>query len=51
VPTLTDHVSKQLQAQSQIMKEKRKMEEAKGKNRHPKAAPKSPPKGGGGATA
>lgn len=51
VPTLTDHVSKQMQAQSQIMKEKRKLEEAKGKNRGPKAAPKSPPKGGGGNAA
>ncbi len=49
VPTLTDYVSRQMQAQSQIMKEKRKMEEAKAKGRGgkpPKGAPKSGPQGG-----
>ena len=48
VPTLTDYVSKQMQAQSQILKEKRKMEEAKAKGRGkpPKGAPKSGPQGG-----
>eukprot|EP00435_Cladocopium_sp_Y103_P054313 s98_g17.t1 len=48
--SLTDHVSKQLAAQTAIMKEKRKMEEAKGgkgKKGNPKAAPKA---GGGGAS-
>lgn len=46
VPSLTDYVSKQMQAQSQILKEKRKMEEAKGKSKG--KAPKPPPKQGGG---
>ena len=39
VPTLTDYVAKKMQAQSQILKEKRKMAEAKAA-RKPKAAPK-----------
>eukprot|EP00438_Fugacium_kawagutii_P026192 Skav206687 [mRNA] locus=scaffold1764:19776:25916:+ [translate_table: standard] len=45
VPSLTDHVAKQLQAESQIMKERRKLAEAKGGgrgrgNQPSKAAPK-----------
>lgn len=41
VPALTDFVAKKMQAQSQIMKEKRKLAEAKGgKKGNPKAAPK-----------
>lgn len=48
VPMLTDYVRKQMQAQSQILKEKSKMEEAKAKGRgkSPKGAPKSGPQGG-----
>ena len=50
-PSLTDHVSKQLAAQTAIMKEKRKMEEAKvGKGKN-KPNPKAAPKGGGGEAA
>ena len=48
VPTLTEHVSRQLQAQSQIMKEKRKMAEAKAAKGKGKEAPKGAPKGAGG---
>ena len=33
VPALTEHVSKRLQADSQILKERRKLEEAKGRGR------------------
>lgn len=33
VPSLTEHVSKKLQADSQILKERRKLEEAKGRGR------------------
>ena len=42
-PALTDFVSKQMAAQSAILKEKRKLEENKGKGKkgNPKAAPKS----------
>ena len=43
INSLTEHVARRLQADSQIMKEKRKLEEAK-KLKGPKAAPK--PKGG-----
>ena len=44
VPALTEHVAKKLQADSQIMKERRKLEEAKGKakGKPPKAVPKQP---------
>ena len=48
VPSLTDYVSKQMQAQSSIMKEKRKMEEAKSKGKG--KPPKTPPKGGAGGS-
>lgn len=44
INALTEHVARRLQADSQILKEKRKLEEAK-KLKGPKAAPK-PPKGG-----
>ena len=55
VPALTDHVSRKMQAQAQILKEKRKLAEAsgkggKGKNDKP---PKPPPTGkapGGGSS-
>lgn len=47
-PSLTDHVSKQLAAQTAIMKEKRKMEEAKGGQKGKKSNPKATPKDGGG---
>eukprot|EP00438_Fugacium_kawagutii_P030435 Skav216220 [mRNA] locus=scaffold238:349502:350698:+ [translate_table: standard] len=47
-PSLTDHVSKQMAAQTAIMKEKRKMEEAKGGGKGKKSAPKATPKAGGG---
>ena len=49
VPSLTDHVSKKMQAQSQIMKEKRKLSEATslgkgGKKGQPvPVQPKNPP--------
>ena len=33
VPSLTEHVSKKLQAESQILKERRKLEEAKAMTR------------------
>lgn len=47
VPALTDHVSKKMQAQSQIMKEKRQLAEAtKGGG---KKGPKAPPPGKQGA--
>lgn len=42
VPSLTEHVSKKLQAESQILKERRKLEEAKAKTR---PTPKSGNKG------
>ena len=44
VPALTEHVAKKLHADSQIMKERRKLEEAKGKakGKPPKAVPKQP---------
>ena len=48
VPSLTEHVSRKMQAQSQIMKEKRKLAEAAkgGKKGNPKdGPPKAPPKG------
>ena len=48
-PSLTDHVSKQLAAQTAIMKEKRKMEEAKGGQKGKKSNPKATPKDGGGS--
>eukprot|EP00438_Fugacium_kawagutii_P035321 Skav206911 [mRNA] locus=scaffold808:332320:333552:+ [translate_table: standard] len=50
VPSLSDYVSKQLHAQAQIMKEKRKMSEAKGvgKGGKDKTGPKAPAKPGGG---
>lgn len=52
VPALTDHVSKKMQAQSQIMKEKRKLAEAtKGGGKPPKPGPKTPPPGKQGAAA
>ena len=43
VPALTDFVAKKMQAQSQILKEKRKLAEAKGGK---KGSPKAAPKGG-----
>ena len=47
VPSLTDHVSKKMQAQSQIMKEKRKLSEAtssgKGGKKGQPVQPKNPP--------
>ena len=49
VPSLTEHVSRKLQADSQIMKERRKIQEAKGAGKKgkpspaPKGAPKAPP--------
>eukprot|EP00434_Breviolum_minutum_P002817 symbB.v1.2.002476.t1/scaffold99.1/size346285/32 len=44
VPALTEHVSKKLQAESQILKERRKLEEAKAKGRGaPKGGPKNQP--------
>lgn len=46
VPALSDHVSKKLQAESAILKERRKLEEAKAKG---KGAPKSGNKGQQGA--
>ena len=46
VPSLTEHVSKKLQADSAILKERRKLEEAKGRGRG--KAPK--PGNGGGAS-
>ena len=42
IPKLTEHVSKKLQADSQILKERRKLEEAK-----QKGGPKGPGKGQG----
>ncbi|CAJ1449221.1 unnamed protein product [Effrenium voratum] len=48
VPTLTDFVAKKMQAQSQIMKEKRKLAEAKGSK---KGQPKAAPKGGAAGSA
>lgn len=49
VPALTEHVARKLQADSQILKERRKLEEAKGKSKGkpPKAAPKQPAAGSG----
>lgn len=48
VPTLTDFVSRKMQAQSAIMKEKRKLAEAKSAAKGgAKGNPKGPPKGGG----
>lgn len=49
VPSLTEHVSKKLQADSAIWKERRKLEEAKGKKGGRQPAPKATPKGGQGA--
>lgn len=47
VPSLTEHVSKQLQADSAIMKERRKLAESKAAGRGGgKQQPKNPPKGG-----
>lgn len=46
VPALTEHVAKKLQANSQIMKERRKLEEAKAKG---KGKPPKPTKNGGAA--
>ena len=53
VPSLTEHVSKKLQADSAILKERRKLEEAKGKKGGRPPAPKGAPKGsqGGGQAA
>lgn len=48
VPRLTEHVSKKLQADSQIMKERRKLEEAKGRGRGRGSTPKSGNQGGRG---
>ena len=50
VPSLTDYVSKQLHAQAQILKEKRKVNEAKGagKGGKDKTAASAKPSGGGG---
>ena len=49
VPRLTEHVSKKLQAESQILKERRKLEEAKGRGRGKGGgAPKDGQKGGRG---
>ena len=48
VPALTDHVSRKMQAQAQILKEKRKLAEASGKGvkgKNDKATPKAPPTG------
>ena len=52
MPALTDHVSRKLQAQSQILKEKRKMAEAAGGKGGKKGPPNKPPppgKAAGGA--
>ena len=52
VPALRDHVSKGMQAESQILKERRKLAEAKGHGRGSGQPPKSGDKGqgrGGGA--
>ena len=48
VPALTEHVAKQLQAESQILKERRKLAEAKGTGRGggPGKPPNAGPKGG-----
>eukprot|EP00435_Cladocopium_sp_Y103_P022526 s440_g5.t1 len=46
VPSLTDHVSRKLQAQSQIMKEKRKMAEAASSKGGKKGPPNKPPPAG-----
>ena len=48
VPRLTEHVSKKLQADSQIMKERRKLEEAKGRGRGKGGPPKPGSQGGRG---
>ncbi len=48
IPSLTEHVAKRLHADSQIMKERRKLEEAKGKAKGGKP-PKVPPKASGAA--
>ena len=47
VPTLTDFVSQKMQAQSAILKEKRKLAEAKSEGKGKKGNPKASPKGGG----
>ena len=48
VPMLTDFVSRKMQAQSAILKEKRKLAEAKSAAKGgAKGNPKGPPKGGG----
>ena len=43
VPSLSEHVSKKLQAESAIVKERRKLEEAKGKGKGPKPGNKGQP--------
>ena len=48
VPALTDYVSRKMQAQSQILKEKRKLAEVtggKGGKGKPSSPPKAPPQG------
>lgn len=52
IPSLTEHVAKRLHADSQIMKERRKLEEAKGKakgGKPPKVPPKAPGAAGSGS--
>ena len=55
VPALTDHVSRKMQAQAQILKEKRKLAESSGKggktknDKPPKAPPTGKPGGGSGS--
>ena len=48
VPALTEHVSKRLQADSQILKERRRLEEAKGRGRGRANPPRGRGRGGGG---
>lgn len=48
VPALTEHVSKRLQADSQILKERRKLEEAKGRGRGKTNPLRGRGRGGGG---
>ena len=45
IPRLTEHVSKKLQAESQILKERRKLEEAKGRGRGGRGGGTPSPKG------
>ena len=49
VPSLTEHVSKKLHEESQIMKERRKMSEARGRGRRRGDKPPKTPNGGKGA--